>query len=64
MADREFPDRKRLQHAFKLIRDTRGGKDYDPTFGKRMTGSGPIAWNGTRCFEVACERLGFNLTGA
>jgi DNA repair photolyase len=55
-----YPDRYR--HVFKLIRDTRGGKDYDPTFGKRMTGSGPIAWMIGRRFEIACERLGFNKT--
>jgi DNA repair photolyase len=55
-----FPDR--VQHVFKLIRDTRGGKDYDSTWGKRMTGAGPIAWMIGRRFEVACERLGFNLT--
>jgi DNA repair photolyase len=55
-----FPDRYR--HVFKLIRDMRGGKDYDSTFGKRMTGSGPIAWMIGRRFEVACERLGFNTT--
>jgi DNA repair photolyase len=55
-----FPDRYR--HVFKLIRDMRGGKDYDSTFGKRMTGSGPIAWMIGRRFEVACERLGFNAT--
>ncbi len=55
-----FPDRYR--HVFKLIRDMRGGKDYDATFGKRMTGTGPIAWMIGRRFEVACERLGFNTT--
>jgi DNA repair photolyase len=55
-----FPDR--AEHVFKLIRDMRGGKDYDSTFGKRMTGSGPIAWMIGRRFEVACERLGFNVT--
>jgi DNA repair photolyase len=55
-----FPDRYR--HVIKLIRDTRGGKDYDAAFGKRMTGSGPIAWMIGRRFEVACERLGFNVT--
>jgi hypothetical protein len=27
-----------------------------------MTGSGPIAWMIGRRFEVACERLGFNVT--
>lgn len=56
-----FPDRYR--HVINLIRETRGGKDYDSTWGKRMTGSGPIAWMIGRRFEVACERLGFNLTG-
>ncbi len=55
-----YPDR--AQHVFKLIRDTRGGKDYDSTFGKRMTGAGPVAWMIGRRFEVACGRLGFNLT--
>src|SRR5207302_11239966 len=53
-----FPARHR--HVFKLIRDMRGGKDYDPTFGKRMTGSGPIAWMVGRRFEAACEKLGLN----
>ena len=55
-----FPDRYR--HVFKLIRDMRGGKDYDSTFGTRMTGKGPIAWMIGRRFEIACERLGFNVT--
>jgi DNA repair photolyase len=53
-----FPDRHR--HVFKLVRDMRGGKDYDATFGKRMTGSGPIAWMIGRRFEAACEKLGLN----
>src|SRR5580698_1688981 len=53
-----FPDRH--DHVFKLVRDTRGGKDYDSTWGKRQTGSGPIAWMIGRRFELACERLGFN----
>ena len=55
-----FPDRHR--HVFKLIRDMRGGKDYNSSFGKRMTGSGPIAWMIGRRFEIACEKLGFNAT--
>jgi DNA repair photolyase len=53
-----FPDRYR--HVFKLIRDTRGGKEYDAKWGERMTGSGPIAWMIGRRFEAACERLGLN----
>jgi len=53
-----FPDRYR--HVFRLIRETRGGKDYDSAWGKRMTGGGPYAWMIGRRFEVACERLGLN----
>ena len=48
-----FPDRYR--HVFHLIRETRGGKDYDSGFGKRMTGAGPIAWMIGRRFS-ACMR--------
>ena len=53
-----FPDREK--HVFKLIRDMRGGKDYDSTWGKRMTGAGPYAWMIGRRFEAACEKLGLN----
>jgi DNA repair photolyase len=53
-----FPDRER--HVFALIRQTRGGKDYDATFGKRMTGGGPYAWMIKKRFETACSRLGLN----
>jgi DNA repair photolyase len=55
-----FPDRH--NHVFKLIRDMRGGKDYDSKWGTRMTGTGPIAWMIGRRFEIASERLGFNAT--
>jgi DNA repair photolyase len=55
-----FPDR--YQHVFKLIRETRGGKDYDSSWGKRMTGGGPVAWMIGRRFELACDKLGFNKT--
>lgn len=57
-----FPDRYR--HVFKLIRDMRGGRDYDPEFGKRMVGTGPIAWMIGRRFEAACEKLNLNKTRA
>src|SRR6202163_1969692 len=53
-----FPDRH--DHVFKLVRDTRGGKDYDSTWGKRQTGTGPVAWMIGRRFEVACQKLGLN----
>ena len=53
-----YPDRYR--HVFKLIRDMRGGKDYDSAWGKRMKGTGPYAWMIGRRFEMACEKLGLN----
>ena len=54
----DFPDRER--HVFAMIRQTRGGKDYDSTFGKRMTGGGPYAWMIGKRFETTCARLGLN----
>jgi DNA repair photolyase len=57
-----FPDRS--QHVFSLIRQMRGGKDYDPTFGTRMKGEGPYAWMIGRRFETACARLGLNVQRA
>ncbi len=35
-----YPDR--FRHVMKLIRDMRGGKDYDSTLGKRMSGDRPL----------------------
>ena len=57
-----FPDRYR--HVFALIRQMRGGKDYDAQWGKRMTGSGPYAWMIGRRFEQACDRLRLNVRKA
>ena len=45
-----------------LDRETRGGKDYDSSWSKRMTGGGPVAWMIGRRFELACAKLGFNRT--
>jgi DNA repair photolyase len=53
-----YPDRYR--HVFKLIRDMRGGRDYDSTWGTRMKGTGPYAWMIGRRFEMASEKLGLN----
>jgi DNA repair photolyase len=53
-----YPDGYR--HVTKLIRDMRGGKDYDSTWNARMTGTGPYAWMIGRRFELACEKLGLN----
>jgi DNA repair photolyase len=53
-----FPDKQK--HVISLVRDLHGGKDYDATFGKRQTGTGPYAWSIGRRFELACRRLGIN----
>jgi DNA repair photolyase len=53
-----YPDRYR--HVFTLIRDMRGGKDYDSQWGTRMTGTGPLAWMIGRRFDIACDKLGLN----
>lgn len=53
-----FPDRE--SHVFKLIREMRGGRDYDSAFGSRMKGAGPYAWMIGRRFEAACEKRGLN----
>jgi DNA repair photolyase len=53
-----YPDREK--HVMSLIRDMRGGKDYDSTWGTRMTGAGPYAWMIGRRFENACAKLGLN----
>ena len=52
-----YPDK--LNHVMALIRQARGGKDYDAAFGKRMVGEGPYAWMIGRRFEVAAAKLGF-----
>lgn len=53
-----YPERYR--HVMQLVREMRGGKDYDSTWGTRMKGTGPYAWMIGRRFEVACEKLGLN----
>lgn len=56
---KHYPDRYR--RVMSLMSGMRGGKSYDATFGKRMTGEGPHAWMTGRRFEIACQKLGFNL---
>jgi DNA repair photolyase len=55
-----FPHKAR--RALSLIRSSRGGKIYDSSFGKRMTGDGPYVWMIGRRFELASKRLGFSQT--
>jgi DNA repair photolyase len=48
----------RAEHVISLIRQARGGKDYDTRFGHRMRGTGAFADLIARRFALACERHG------
>ncbi len=53
-----FPER--AAHVMSLVRQGRGGRDYDPAFGQRQTGTG--AWAsliGAR-FKLAWRKLGYS----
>jgi DNA repair photolyase len=50
----------KARHVMSLVRQMRGGKDYDSTFGVRQRGIGNFAELIAKRFELACERLGFN----
>ena len=51
-----FPDR--AAHVMSLIRQMRGGADYDSTFGTRMRGTGQYAALLRQRFNVAIRRFG------
>jgi DNA repair photolyase len=53
---------ERSAKVMSLVRAVRDGKDYDATFGRRQVGTGPYAWMIGRRFELACQRLGLNLS--
>lgn len=50
----------KAKHVMSLVRQMRGGKDYDPEWGKRMTGEGPIAELVARRFRLAKARFGLD----
>ena len=56
------PDR--AKHVMTLVRQMRGGKDYDANWNTRMTGTGPYAQVMARRFHMAVKRLGLNLPSA
>ncbi len=51
----------KAKHVMSLVREGHGGKDYDPQWGQRMTGTGPYAELLRIRFETACRRLKLNL---
>lgn len=56
---RHFP--QRAEHVMNRMRDLRGGKSYDATFGRRMTGTGPYSDLIRQRFTKKARRLGLNL---
>lgn len=52
-----YPDR--AAHVMSLIRQMRGGKDYESAYGTRMRGEGPFAQLIEQRFRKAHARLGF-----
>jgi len=48
----------RAQHVISVLRQCRGGVDYDSRFGHRMRGTGTFAELLSQRFRVTCKRLG------
>ena len=53
-----FPDR--AKHVMTLVRQMRGGRDYDPEWTQRQRGQGPYAKLIADRFARACRKLGLN----
>jgi hypothetical protein len=45
-----------------IVRDMRGGKEYDARFGTRQTGEGNYAELFAQRFQLRCKKLGINIT--
>lgn len=56
--ERHYP--LKAKHVMSRVHQMRGGRDNDPSFGTRMSGTGELAELLERRFDVACRRLGFN----
>ena len=50
----------RAQKIMARVQELHGGRDYDPTFGKRMTGEGKWAELMQQRFRLACRRSGLD----
>ena len=57
-----YPDR--AERVMSLVRQTRGGKDYDSEWGSRMKGTGPVAALMAARFRKATRKFGLNLDRA
>jgi DNA repair photolyase len=50
----------RAEHVMSVLQQLRGGRDNDPRFGTRMTGTGNYAELLAKRFHIACRRFGLN----
>ena len=50
----------RAEHVMSVLRQLRGGREYDARFGERMRGTGPFAELIEKRFALACRRLDLN----
>jgi DNA repair photolyase len=57
-----YPDR--ADHVMSIIHQLRGGRDNDPRFGTRMTGTGLYAELIAKRFDIACRKYHLNDHGA
>jgi DNA repair photolyase len=55
---------QRAEHVISIVRQMRGGRDNDPNFGSRMTGTGNYAELMEKRFDIACRRFNLNGHGA
>lgn len=55
---KHFP--QKANHVMSIIKQMRGGKEYDSTFGKRMKGEGEFATLLANRFRLACKRFNLN----
>jgi DNA repair photolyase len=51
---------QRADHVMSLIRQSRGGRENDPRFGARMSGSGNFVDLIAKRFDLACRKFGLN----
>jgi DNA repair photolyase len=51
---------QRADHVMSLIRQSRGGRENDPRFGERMSGSGNFVALLSKRFDLACRKYGLN----
>jgi DNA repair photolyase len=51
---------ERAEHVISIVHQMRGGKDNDPNFGTRMSGTGKFAELVEKRFAIACRKFGLN----